>query len=65
VLYAVLLCDGFLITINIPGTEFLPLDEVHACFQVRECTHTYYIFSDALEMHLIDIDMVKFRRLKM
>jgi predicted transposase/invertase (TIGR01784 family) len=50
------------IAINILGAEFLPIDEVHASFHLREDTHKDYILTDALEMHFID--MVKFGRLK-
>jgi predicted transposase/invertase (TIGR01784 family) len=50
------------ITVNILGTEFLDLDEVHASFHLREDIHNEYKLTDVLEMHFID--MVKFRRLK-
>jgi predicted transposase/invertase (TIGR01784 family) len=50
------------ITVNILGAEFLPLDEFHTSFHLREDLHNDYILTEALEMHFVD--MVKFRRLK-
>jgi predicted transposase/invertase (TIGR01784 family) len=50
------------ITVNILGAEFLPLDEFHTSFHLREDTHKNYILTNVLEMHFVDI--IKFRRLK-
>jgi predicted transposase/invertase (TIGR01784 family) len=50
------------ITINILGTSFIEVDEIHASFHIQEDTYTNYRLTDALEMHFID--MVRFRRLK-
>jgi predicted transposase/invertase (TIGR01784 family) len=50
------------ITINILGTEFLSVNEIHASFHLWEDTHKDCLLTEALEMHFID--MVKFARLK-
>jgi predicted transposase/invertase (TIGR01784 family) len=49
------------ITVNILGEEFLTLEAFHTSFHLWEDTHKYYLLTDALEMHFID--MIKFRRL--
>jgi predicted transposase/invertase (TIGR01784 family) len=50
------------IAINILNFEFIPLDDFHTVFHLREDTHPDYVLTKALEIHFID--MVKFRRLK-
>ncbi|MDR2027049.1 MAG: Rpn family recombination-promoting nuclease/putative transposase [Prevotellaceae bacterium] len=50
------------ITINILGTNFIEIDEIHASFHIREDIYGDYRLTDALEMHFID--MVNFRHLK-
>ncbi|MDR0680509.1 MAG: Rpn family recombination-promoting nuclease/putative transposase, partial [Dysgonamonadaceae bacterium] len=50
------------IAINIVGTEFLPIDEVHSCFHLWEDNCKDFMLTDVLEIHFID--MVKFRRLE-
>jgi predicted transposase/invertase (TIGR01784 family) len=50
------------ININILGTSFLAIDDVHASFHLWEDTHKDYLLTDALEIHFID--MIKFHQLK-
>jgi predicted transposase/invertase (TIGR01784 family) len=50
------------ITINILGKGFLPTDEAHSSFHIRDDIHSECVLTDALEMHFID--MAKFRRMK-
>jgi predicted transposase/invertase (TIGR01784 family) len=50
------------IAINIVNFEYLPTQDFHASFHLREDAQRDYILTGALEIHFID--MVKFRRLR-
>jgi predicted transposase/invertase (TIGR01784 family) len=50
------------ININILGTRFLAIDDIHTSFHLWEDTHKDYLLTDALEIHFID--MIKFHQLK-
>ncbi|GHT54205.1 hypothetical protein FACS1894106_5420 [Spirochaetia bacterium] len=50
------------IAINIINFDFIPLDDFHTSFHLREDEHTGYILTDAIEIHFIS--MVRFRKLK-
>ncbi|MDR1631298.1 MAG: Rpn family recombination-promoting nuclease/putative transposase [Dysgonamonadaceae bacterium] len=50
------------VSINILGDEFLPIDEVHTSFHLWEDSHKDFMLTNVMEVHFIE--MAKFRRLK-
>jgi predicted transposase/invertase (TIGR01784 family) len=50
------------IAINIVNFDFIPVDDVHACFHLWEDTRRDVMLTDALEIH--SISMPQFRQLK-
>jgi predicted transposase/invertase (TIGR01784 family) len=50
------------IAINIVDFDFIPLDDFHTSFHLREDRNTDYILTDAIEIHFIS--MARFRRLE-
>jgi predicted transposase/invertase (TIGR01784 family) len=50
------------IAINIVNFDYIPLDDFHTSFHLREDRNTDYILTDAIEIHFIN--MVQFRKLK-
>ena len=50
------------ITINIVGFDYIPLESYHTSFHLREDENPEYILTEALEIHFIN--MVKFRAVK-
>jgi predicted transposase/invertase (TIGR01784 family) len=50
------------IAINIVNFDYIPLDDFHTVFHMREDKHTDYILTEAIEIHFIN--MIKYRKVK-